>query len=324
MSEDILQKFNNQLEYEPQIENLANFKSEHKKFVICGMGGSNIAPGVIKDLKPEIDIIVHRDYGLPRISDRELKDRLIIVSSYSGLTAETITSLEEAISKNLDIIVVSKDGKILEIAEKNKIAYIRLPDMNLQPRFAVLLSMKAILKAMGEDEILANIKNDSFTPDLKMMEDVGNKFSEEIDGKTPLIYSASHNSGLSYLWKINFNETPKVPCFVNIFPELNHNEMLGFTSKISDGKLSDKFIFIFINVDQETDQRIQKRMILTKKILEENSFKVLSVDLSGINKYQKILNGIFLSYYVSFALAKQHGIDIEDTSVLDSFKSAIG
>ena len=73
MLENIIKNFPKQLDYEPVIENAGSFQ-KRDKFIVCGMGGSNLAAGIIKSWKPKLDIIIHRDYGLPEMEENRLKD----------------------------------------------------------------------------------------------------------------------------------------------------------------------------------------------------------------------------------------------------------
>src|SRR3989339_2200595 len=110
MMEKIISDFPKQFEYQPVIENSSSYKASNK-FVLCGMGGSHLQANVLQTIKPTVDIIIHSDYGLPAI---DLSDRLIIISSYSGNTEETIDAFNLAIEKSLSIIVISIGGKLIE------------------------------------------------------------------------------------------------------------------------------------------------------------------------------------------------------------------
>ena len=88
-----IKDFAKQFEYKPVIENSAKLK-KYKKVIVAGMGGSNLAAGLIKLRNPKLDIISHRNYGLPNLDKKVLKESLIIVNSYSGNTEEAISSFK--------------------------------------------------------------------------------------------------------------------------------------------------------------------------------------------------------------------------------------
>ena len=138
----------------------------------------------------------------------------------------------------------------------------------------------------------------------------------------PLIYSSGTNAGLARYWKISFNETAKLPSFYNFVPELNHNEMAGFDSKIFDGKLNHKFALVFLN-DPDDEPQVQKRMVITKKILEDREFTVLDVDLVGPSLWHKSFVGILTAMWTSHFLAEHYGVDPEDISMIEDFKRSL-
>ncbi len=322
MMEEIIRNFAEQLAYAPEIENAAALKrgglSRHGggKFIIAGMGGSNLAAGIIKSWKPKLDIIIHRNYGLPDMEERELKERLIILSSYSGATEETVSAFNEALSRELPLIAIATGGKLLELAQKNGMPYIRLPDIKAHPRFAIGLSIKATLKAMGEDSILNDIASGAGSFNVDDYKEAGRDLARGLENKIPLIYSSVRNRSLAYFWKINFNETVKTPAFFNVFPELNHNEMVGF------GKFADKFAFIFLT-DPDDEPRIQKKMDATTEIFEDRGMTVLKTSIIGPSLWHKSFAGILTAFWTSFYLAEHYSVDPEDVSIIEEFKKRL-
>src|ERR1700722_306403 len=111
---DDIKNYAKQFEYEPKVENAAKLKKA-KKFVVCGMGGSHLAADILKDWHPELDIIVWSNYGLPPLGEKELKERLIILNSYSGGTEETIDAFNTAKAKRLNFAVIASHGKLIAL-----------------------------------------------------------------------------------------------------------------------------------------------------------------------------------------------------------------
>ncbi|MDR3582361.1 MAG: hypothetical protein P4L67_03760, partial [Candidatus Pacebacteria bacterium] len=99
LPEDI-KNYNKQFDYEPVVENAGKLK-KFGKFLVVGMGGSHLSADIIKAWHPELDIIVWSDYGLPKLAEKDLKDRLVIISSYSGGTEEVVDALAAAKAKKL-------------------------------------------------------------------------------------------------------------------------------------------------------------------------------------------------------------------------------
>lgn len=324
MMEETIRNFAEQLKYAPEIENAAALKHSDLprhgggKFIVAGMGGSNLASELLKVWNPELDIIIHRDFGLPAIAESELQNRLVVMSSYSGGTEETIDVFREALKKKLSVIILATGGKLLELAKENGVPYIQMPNIDTRPQLAVGLSLKAMLKAVGDDGALEEISELANSFNAADYETVGKNLAEKLGGKIPIVYSSNRNLPLADYWRINFEETSKTPAFCNAFPELNHNEMVGFVSSLADESLPSKFHFVFLK-DKNDDSRIQKRAEATANLYEAKGLGVESVDLEG-SAWQKIFGSLLLSSWASFYLAQNRSVDPEDISVLEAFK----
>ena len=131
---DSIINFPKQFLFEPKIENQGKLKlAKFKKFIVCGMGGSHLSG----------------DLGR-----REKKNTLVIASSYSGNTEETIDAFRTAVRNKISVAAISTGGKLLELAQKYRIPYIKLPDTGIQPRMATGLGFRAFLKVLGEKKAL--------------------------------------------------------------------------------------------------------------------------------------------------------------------------
>lgn len=315
---EAIKNFYQQFEYEPKIENEDKLKAKFSKFVIAGMGGSNLASDLLKIRDPYLEILIHRNYGLPKISENELKERLLVANSYSGNTEETIDFLLEAISKKLTVTVVSTNGKLIELAKEYNLPYIQMPDIGLQPRSALGFNLKAIVKLIGRDDLLKELDELKGLLKPEEFEEKGRELAEKIKGYTPIIYSSTENIGIAYNWKIKFNETGKIPAFYNVFPELNHNEMAGFEIK----ELIEKFCFIILK-DKNDHPRIQKRMKVFEKLFSERGFKIEIINLEGISVFHKIFNSLILADWTSYYLAVYYSQDPEKVPLIEEFKNLI-
>src|SRR3989344_4288396 len=226
---DSIINFPKQFLFEPKIENQGKLKlAKFKKFIVCGMGGSHLSGDLVKLWKPGLDIIIYSDYGLPPLGRREKKNTLVIASSYSGNTEETIDAFRTAVRNKISVAAISTGGKLLELAQKYRIPYIKLPDTGIQPRMATGLGFRAFLKVLGEKKALIESAKLAYSLKPLKLENQGRNLAKKLKGFVPVIYSSQRNSAIAYNWKIKFNETGKIPAFYNILPELNHNEMTGF------------------------------------------------------------------------------------------------
>jgi glucose/mannose-6-phosphate isomerase len=310
-----------QFGFEARIENEINL-SRMDKFIVCGMGGSLLAAGLIKDWIPEMDIIGHRDYGLPKLAQEDLENRLIIFSSYSGNTEEPIDGYLKAKQLGLKMAVIATGGKLLEMAKADGVAYIQMPNWEMQPRSAIGLSLVSLAKMLGHNELLMELNKLSENLIPENIENLGKELAVNLYGKVPNVYTAETNKTLGYIWKVNFNETAKIPAFCNVIPELNHNEMNGFDGGEATLNLTNNFCFIFLN-DANNGEKIKQRMMVTGKMLEDRDLKVVRVELDGNNKYIRTINSILLAEFTAYYLAKNYGVDAERVEMVEEFKKML-
>lgn len=316
-----IKNYNEQFSFEPVIANATKLK-KFNKFLVVGMGGSHLAADIIKAWHPELDIMVWSSYGLPPLRDKDLKERLIILSSYSGGTEETLDALAVAKVKKLSFAAVAARGKLLSLAEKNKAPYVRLPEGNLQPRMATPMSMKAMLALMGERNLLAEAGLLGAQLHPVREEHRGRDLAVRLHGSVPIVYTSTMNAAIGWNWKIKFNETGKIPCFANVVPELNHNEMTGFDVKTKTLPLSRGFHFVFLK-DADDDRRIIKRMNVLEKLYRDRGFKTEVVLLQGKTPIGKIYNALNLADWTAYHSAKMYGVEPEQVPMVEEFKKLI-
>ncbi len=314
---EAIKSLQNQLQYQPELVN-ADKLEKFERFIFVGMGGSALAPDLLRVSNPELDILIHRDYGLPDLPDKVLQNSLIILNSYSGNTEEVLDAFKLALSKNLPMAVVSIGGKLIELARQSSTPHVEMSDWGLEPRLALGLNLKALLKVLGQDKALDMISGAQLPDQEKMGKGLANK----LRGFVPVIYSSRKNGSIAYSWKIKINETAKKPSFSNVFPELNHNEMIGFHAGEVSKLLSQNFHFIFLK-DSTDHPRILKRMEVMEKLFKDKKLNVEIVELAGDNVFEKIFSSLQLADWVSYYIAKEYGIDPADISAIEEFKKLL-
>ena len=314
---EAIKGFGNQLKYNPEVVNAEKLK-KFDRFIFVGMGGSALAPDLLRVSNPELDLIIHRDYGLPDLPNNVLQNSLIVLNSYSGNTEEVLDAFNLALSKNLSVVAVSVGGKLLELARQNTIPYVEMPDWNLEPRMALGLNLRALLKVLGQDEALETISKINVSD----CEKEGKKLAEKLRGFVPIIYSSRKNGSIAYAWKVKINETAKKPSFSNVFPELNHNEMAGFHVGEVSKLLCQNFHFGFLK-DGIDNPRILKRMEVMAKLFKDHKLNSETIELSGDNVFAKIFSSLQLADWVSYYIAKEYGVDPADISIIEEFKKQL-
>ncbi|MBI3088978.1 MAG: bifunctional phosphoglucose/phosphomannose isomerase [Candidatus Colwellbacteria bacterium] len=320
MLEDSIKSFPKQFAFEPEIKNAEKIR-QFESLVIGGMGGSGLIAGILRALKPELDIAAHHDYGLPAYL-KDADKRLLIAISYSGNTEETISFFNETIAKNLNIAVIAVGGKLLQLAQEKGIPFVQLPDTGIQPRMSIGFMLRAVLKLTGESRLYKESGKLANTLKPGEWETKGKELADTIFKHIPIIYSSRRNIALAYNWKIKFNETGKAPAFYNTFPELNHNEMTGFDVKDSTKELSDKMFFIFLK-DKDDHPKITKRMEVLERLYRDRKLSVAVVSLEGNSKMEKIFNSLILADWTAYYTAKRYNVEPEQVPMVEEFKKLL-
>ena len=297
-----------------------NIKVEGKfnGILVCGMGGSAFAPDILKiwlkNHKIDLPLHIHRNYGIPFQTDR---NDLVVCSSYSGNTEETISAFKEALKYKLEIAVITSGGKLAELSKKNNIPLILIPP-GLQPRMAVGFQLAALVKLLANCGILKDCKDISSlskTLNPKNLEIKGKDLAKKIKGKIPVVYSSLELKAIARIWKIKFNENSKIPAFFNSFPELNHNELVGFTNPAN--------FHVIILEDFNDNPRNKKRMALTAKLLKQKGFPVDILEIKGKDILYKVFENLLLADWASYYLALELGFDPTPVKIIEEFKKQI-
>ncbi|MBI5635905.1 bifunctional phosphoglucose/phosphomannose isomerase [Candidatus Micrarchaeota archaeon] len=299
-----------------------------KRVIVCGMGGSALYADLLKDYLVQEGfcndelIFVHRHYGLPKGVKID-SSTLFVASSYSGNTEESIESLEKALRTKARLLGIATGGKIQQICGKNNVAFIKIPS-GLQPRHASGYLIGALLRVLVDAkcvqakalDVLVEAAGKIDGRELSKLDKLGEEISAFVFGKTPVVYSSHAFASVARTSKIKFNENGKNPAFYNEFPELNHNELIGYT------KLADNYAFLFLQ-RKEDHPRVKKRMAITKKILEELGAKVELVKVEGGGFAQQMLWTLLLFEYASYYLALKNGFDPTPVPLVEKLKKLL-
>lgn len=261
--------------------------------IVVGMGGSHLAADLLKLLKPELDITVHKDYGLPKVKDGEL----VVLSSYSGNTEEVLDAYDKSVGLNRAVITTG--GKLLEKAKLDNTPFVLLPS-GIQPRDAIHHTLGGLYELLGEKLEL---------PEVKPAEPI------EVEGRIPLIYTSNQYQALGYIMKINFNETGKIPAFNDTLPEADHNEINGFAK-------FNNFFAIFVT-DETDNPKVVKRMEVTAKLYKEIGIPSKFIQLEGVDMLHKIFNFVALCKATAVATAQSYGLDPVAVPMVEKLKKEL-
>jgi glucose/mannose-6-phosphate isomerase len=294
---------------------------KYNSIVVTGLGGSAISADLMSNfLGGELDIpfVVNRNYHLPAFAN---KNTLLIVSSYSGNTEETISVLNEGLKKKCNIICITTGGRIEKIDLENNIPIVKIIP-GFQPRYSLGLSFFSLLKILQEFNIIAS-QDKVVSKIISLWKEKGIQLSNEpnqaIDiargliGFIPVIYSAADvTSAIGYRFKCQFNENSKLHAFHNVIPELNHNEIIGWES-FQEKQFNAKLILI---LDKTYHPQIKKRFDITASLI---SSEKIYLESNEEDFKLRLMDLVYLGDWISYYLALFRGFDpteIENINIL--------
>ncbi len=320
MEKDI-QNFSKQFEFSPEIKNKEKWGG-FQDYFLSGMGGSHLQGNVFKAIYPDFPLFLHQNYGLPLFHNGEKTG--FVIASYSGNTEEVIDVYNKALSEGLSVIVISKGGHLLADAKKKELPHIELPQDEIEPRIAIGYSYKALSKAVGVEKVEKEAENtvDDLMNEQPKLKQKAEELVSLLENKIPIVYATERNRILASMWKINFNETTKIPSFYNVIPELNHNEMTGFDVNSSTKELSEKMVFVLLK-DSDDYSKNRKRTEALKKVLRERDLQIIEVEVEGKSRTEKVFKTILLSEWTSYLMAGFYGTNYKNSPMIENFKGMI-
>ena len=291
--------------------------------IVCGMGGSGMPGEILRGLKP-LDVFSHKSYGLPVQAGEK---SLIICISYSGNTEETLSSFSEALKRNLPIICISSGGKLEELSRKNNVPLVKLSGEKIPPRSAVAQMFSALAQIMVNynllsPEIIENILNLEKEIKPEEFENQGKILAEKMLGKIPMIYTTEKYKTVGSIWKKNLNETAKIMAFTNYFPELNHNEIVGFW-KINEKQIEKGKVIVFVLRDLQENPLLLKQMNITKELIEKQDVEFEFINTQGKTLLEEIFSTIVLGFWTSYHLAELYEVDPTTIDLIEEFKKRL-
>jgi glucose/mannose-6-phosphate isomerase len=301
--------------------------------VVAGMGGSGLAAKAYKTVSGlHVPFEIVQDYDLP---DYVRENTLLICSSYSGNTEETLSIFEKAVADETAslapmVIVIASGGKLLERAKELEVPYIELPS-GYQPRHTFGYQYRALVEIFAatllkDDELplleaAANKLPDvmqHWLPTVPIRDNQAKQIALEVIGNSAVIYAGPKLWPAAYKWKISFNENAKHVAWANQFSEFNHNEMMGWTKQPTQ-----KPYTIIELRSQREHSRIQKRFEVAGRVLSGLWPEPIVVEAPGENLLDQLLAVIALGDFVSLYTALLNGINPTPVELIEKFKKLL-
>lgn len=289
------------------------------RIVFAGLGGSAIGADLVRSylyFESKLPISVVREYDLPAYVDA---NTLMFIASYSGNTEETLSAYAQAREKGCRIIAISSGGKLREYAKKDNVTFAQIPQ-GLPPRCALgymsimplcilarLGVMPDVSAALAEAvKVLGDLRDNVVNPRIGLKDNAAKYVAAKLLNKLTVIYSASvHFDVAATRMRGQLNENSKSLALSHVFPEMNHNEIVGWQNP----KKLFKHLVVVLLRDKGMHPRVAKRMDISKEILKKEGAEVLEIWSRGEGLLSRILSLIYIGDFASYYLAILYGID---------------
>ncbi|MBL4715832.1 MAG: bifunctional phosphoglucose/phosphomannose isomerase [Bacteroidetes bacterium] len=295
---------------------------EIKNVLVSGLGGSGIGGNLVQQIVSEnikIPYNVNKEYSLPAYIS---ENSLVIISSYSGNTEETLSAFTKALNANAKIVCVSSGGRVIEIAKEKRLDHILIPG-GMPPRTCLAYSFIQqlfILKRYGliDIDFESQLENtitllDENENDIKVQ---ANEISNKICEMHPMIYVCSDMETVAVRFRQQLNENSKMLACHHVIPEMNHNELVGWRSK-------DDSIAVILFRNENDFDRNQQRIEICKEIFSEYTNTIIELWSKGNSFIERAIYLIHLGDWISYYNAINRQVDAIEVNVIDRLKGEL-
>lgn len=301
--------------------------------VVAGMGGSTLGAHLVRSVLEKnisVPFVIVNDYTLPQYVDAHT---LVIASSYSGNTEETISSLEDAQKKGAQIFVIASGGKLLDIAVSKKLLHYKIDEIenpSRQPRYGLGYGIFSILALLIKLK-LVSLPNEMVEGAIEQITDTEKGIGESISkfnpkkiakllkNKIPIVVAGEFLTGNAHILQNQFNESSKTFATSFVLPELNHHLLEAF---LKPKKLSKKIHFLFLTSPLYSKKMIN-RVKNTATILQKFNIGYTMIEAGGTDQLVSALNMIMASGLLSLELAKKNNVDPSPVPTVEMFKKML-
>ena len=325
LMKDYISDFSNHLIEAMKIGENKTLKNKNlniNNVLIAGLGGSGIGGSIIADVfAPQINIpiLISKDYSIPNFVN---KNTLVIASSYSGNTEETIYAVKKALKMNAEVAIITSGGMLKEIAEKNNLNKIYIPGGH-PPRAMFGYSFTQLFYLLNHYNVIDLSFVTEFKKSISLLvknekniKDDALVLAKNLYKKTPVIYVAHGFEGVATRFRQQLNENSKMLCWHHVIPEMNHNELLGWRVNV------DNLAVVFFR--NELDNKRNKiRIEINKEVVKKHTKDVYEVISRGDSVIQNTLYHIHFGDWVSWYLSELNDVDAIEIDVINYLKKEL-
>jgi len=321
----LVANFSNQLTEAIRIGSNASLTASANKIsnvLICGLGGSGIGGSIVSELVVDnatVPVNVTKGYFIPAYVN---ENTLVIISSYSGNTEETLNCMELALAKKAKVTAICSGGKVLGAAKERGFDCIVVPG-GMPPRSCLGFSLTQLFFVLGFHKLISNDYKSELQAAVKLIDSEENniiaeakEIAEKLKDKIPVIYATTYNEGIAIRFRQQLNENSKILCWHHIIPEMNHNELVGWTQKNDN-------LSVLIFLDRDEYPRNLARVEINKDVIKKYTSNITEVYSKGNSPIEKAIYFIHLGDWVSVLLGEMRGADLMEVNVINHLKSKL-
>ena len=300
-----------------------------RNIVVAGMGGSAIGGDLAAALLADdlrVPMSVHRDYGLPAYVGR---DSLVIASSYSGNTEETLSSFAEAQTRGARVLVLTTGGRIAELARSANYPLVTF-SYKAQPRAALGYSLGLVLGALVQLGFVRDLAPDvdAAIADVARLEERvhegasvndAKRLAAELVGRVIVAYGAGAMGVMARRVKGQWNENAKNWSAFDVMSELNHNAVVGFPNPT----IAREVLTVLLLRSDRDNPRHKLRFEVTRELLDRAQIAHRTLRFDGASMLSEVLQMVYFTDHVSFYLALLNGVDPSPVKSIDYLKERL-
>lgn len=321
----LIEKFPEQLKQAVEIaknSSLRHPKNKIENVYISGLGGSGIGGTIASELafdNATVPIVVGKGYFIPAFVN---ENTLVIVSSYSGNTEETVQAMNAALENGAHVVAVTSGGIVEETAKKKNFDVIVVPG-GMPPRACLGYSLTQVNHILFSLQIIKNNPLPDFlsAADLLINEKENiiteaKKLTAFFKNKIPVIYSTTSHEGIAIRWRQQINENAKMLCWHHVVPEMNHNELVGWR------KENDQLAVLYLLFNDEYERNL-KRIEINSDVIKKYTPHIMTLVAKGKSAIEQTLYLNSVADYTSIFLADENGVEAIEIDVINNLKSAL-
>jgi len=282
-----------------------------KLIIISGMGGSGIGGQILSAISENegfTQITSWNNYNLPKWTTENC---FVICVSYSGNTAETLSAAKTALEIGCDIEIITTGGKLETLAKNNNLHTTKI-EKGHQPRAALPLLLKALICRIGLPNLEEQINEVS---NLVLPLDKAKNIGYQLKGTIPCIYSSNLMNPVAYRWRCQIEENAKQLAFNHQIPEMNHNEIVGWTQPNNN-------MSVVLIRDSNEKAQIKNRFEATKNVAWDG-IEIVECIAEGKTPLARMMSMIILGDLVSIELARLNDVDPTPVDVIENLKKEL-